>query len=130
MFVLYIVSIMCLDVLSAKCCGVRYDFRIPAIFVLSLPLVVCWRAHVIFKSLSLYILTMWKCITYNRFCRDTGRRQTKHKNTKITWVNKGNNKITELWAKGKSKQPRCSRRVWSPNMVLLWQLFYLFCSCI
>jgi hypothetical protein len=39
---------------------------IPAIFILSLPLVVCWRAHVIFKSLCLFVhstvqhvLTLW-----------------------------------------------------------------------
>jgi hypothetical protein len=99
--VLDIVSVICLDVLSSKCYGVRYDFRIPAIFVLSLPLVVCWRAHVIFKSLCLHVTTialqmskinqdqsyntlrkprdnLGKLVTLGT--QDTGRRQTKHKN--------------------------------------------------
>jgi hypothetical protein len=39
--------IMCLYVL---CCDIRYDFRMKTMFssIRLLPLVVCWRAHVIF----------------------------------------------------------------------------------
>ena len=33
---------------TLPCCDVRYDFRIKTMFGLSLPLVVCRRAHVLF----------------------------------------------------------------------------------
>jgi hypothetical protein len=72
-------------------------------------------------SLSLYIFTIWKCIAYNFFCR-VGIYFDKilvseYKLFKRS--NKANLFIALVFL-----------TFTSPNMVLLWQLFYLFCSCI
>ena len=40
------------------CCSVRYDFRIKAMFSLSLPPVVCRRAHILF-TLFVFVCVLW-----------------------------------------------------------------------
>jgi hypothetical protein len=88
-------------------------------------------------SLSLYIFTIWKCIAYNFFCRD-GIYFDKILVSENKLF-KRSNKANLLIALKKSKMSRIFLSMrdvkifltfTSPNMVLLWQLFYLFCSCI
>ena len=87
---------------KVKCYGVRYDFRIKAMFGSSLPLVVCMRAHVLLAFLCLFaycgfqnLLTIWITwrVSYKRQEMFAFACALVHARFVIR---KGNNKITEL----------------------------------
>jgi len=65
-FLVFSVVLLCVFTFPATCCDVRYDFRINTMFGLSLPPVVCRRAHVLF-TLSVFIYVEW-CPTHIVLC--------------------------------------------------------------
>jgi hypothetical protein len=87
--------------------------------ILLLPLWLYMCVH--FNSLSLYIFTIWKCIAYNFFCRD---------GIYFDKILVSEYKLFKRSNKATLYDVKIFLTFTSPNMVLLWQMFYLFCSCI
>ena len=65
-FISFCVVLWCVFTIWVTYCDVRYDFRIKTMFGSSVPQVVCWRAHVLYKLCM--FLCVWWCPAHNVLC--------------------------------------------------------------
>ena len=64
---LWFFFLLCVFAFLVPCCGVRYDFSIKTMFGLSLPQVVCRRAHVLF-TLFVFVFFFLRIVVSNTYC--------------------------------------------------------------
>jgi hypothetical protein len=101
LILVFCVPLLCVFTFWVPCCDVRYDFRIQTLFALSLPPVVCRRAHVLEKAIE--IITKF-LLQGGVICLPNGRHTNKYRCIAIINKTKADVNVVTWQATRKSLQ--------------------------